>query len=47
MPTKSASFHDPKVSVSTPKTNRIPFGTFSVLPRMMLAYDRLEDSRAD
>src|SRR5262249_25583225 len=34
-----------KVSVSTPKKNRIPFGMFSVLPRMMLAYERLEDSR--
>jgi hypothetical protein len=42
MPRKSASFHDPKVIVSTPKKRRIPFGTFSVLARTMLPYDRLE-----
>jgi hypothetical protein len=31
--------------VSTPKANRIPFGTFSVLATTMLAYERLERSR--
>jgi hypothetical protein len=33
IPTNSASFHEPKVIVSTPKTNRIPFGIVSVLAR--------------
>ena len=42
IPRKSASCHAPKVSVSRPKTKRIPFGTFSVFARTMLAYDRLE-----
>jgi hypothetical protein len=37
MPRKSASRHEPKTSVSTPKKSRIPFGIVSVLARMMLA----------
>ena len=37
IPRKSASFHDPKASVSTPKKARIPFGMLSVLARTMLA----------
>jgi hypothetical protein len=42
IPRNSASRHDPKVIVRTPKKSRIPFGMFSVLARMMLAYERLE-----
>ena len=42
IPRKSASFQEPKVIVSTPNTNRIPFGMVSVFARMMLAYERLE-----
>ena len=37
IPRNSASFHEPNAIVSTPKTNRIPFGMFSVLARTMLA----------
>jgi hypothetical protein len=37
IPRKSASRHDAKAIVSTPKKNRIPFGIFSVFARMMLA----------
>ena len=42
IPRKSASCHDPNVSVSRPKKKRIPFGMLSVLARTMLAYERLE-----
>ena len=42
IPRNSASFHDPSVIVSTPNKKRIPLGTFSVLARTMLAYERLE-----
>ena len=42
IPRKSASFYVPNPIVSTPKNSRIPFGMFSVLARMMLAYERLE-----
>jgi hypothetical protein len=42
IPTKSASFHEPKPIVSAPKTKRIPFGIVSVLARTMLRYERLE-----
>jgi hypothetical protein len=45
IPTNSASFHEPKVIVSTPKTNRIPFGIVSVLARTMLKYERLVRAR--
>ena len=45
IPRNRASFHDPNVSVRTPNTNRIPFGTFSVLARTMLPYERLDRSR--
>jgi len=41
IPTNRASFHEPKLIVRTPKTNRIPFGIVSVLARTMLAYERL------
>ena len=37
IPRKSASFHEPKLIVSTPKSKRIPFGIVSVLARTMLA----------
>ena len=37
IPRKSASFHEAKAIVSTPKMNKMPFGMFSVLARMMLA----------
>jgi hypothetical protein len=37
IPTKSASFHEPKPIVSTPKRKRIPFGIVNVLARTMLA----------
>ncbi len=42
IPRNSASRHDPNVIVSTPKNNRIPFGTVTVFARRMLAYERLE-----
>jgi hypothetical protein len=45
IPRKSASFHDPKPIVSTPKRRRIPFGIVRVLARTILAYERLERSR--
>ncbi len=45
IPRKSASFHDPKVTVRTPKEKRIPLGTLTVLARRMLAYERLERTR--
>jgi hypothetical protein len=37
IPTNSASFHDAKTIVRTPKKKRIAFGTLSVLARTMLA----------
>jgi hypothetical protein len=37
IPRKSASRHDAKAIVSTPKNRRIPFGMLSVFARMMLA----------
>ena len=37
IPRKSASFHEPKLIVSTPNSKRIPFGIVSVLARTMLA----------
>ena len=37
IPRNSASRHDAKTIVSTPKTSRIPFGIVSVLARRMLA----------
>jgi hypothetical protein len=37
IPTNRASFHEPKLIVRTPKTNRIPFGIVSVFARTMLA----------